>query len=73
MGNSGFAGRRALAYPTTPVLILPSLCRTCNFVGVDNSGEPMSNDDSGAAHHEPVERLLHHSLRFSIQSASGFV
>lgn len=52
----------------------------CRFKMCANSHSPLSeplhddcthHDDSGATHHKPVQRVLHDTLRLSVQSRGG--
>jgi hypothetical protein len=42
-------------------------------VGLADGGEPVRDDEGGAADHEAVQRLLHQLLRLGVQRACGLV
>ena len=44
-----------------------------NLIGAADGGEPVGDDEGGAALHELVEAGLDHGLRFGVERAGGFV
>src|SRR5688572_1532956 len=44
-----------------------------NPIGILGGGQPVRDDQRGAALHESLERLLHQSLAFGIERARGLV